>query len=153
MKSLSTYFFIITVIFSVAFVSCKKYPEGPSFSLRTKKERLCNTWKIEKYKFNGADSTAFVKKYLFNSYVLDIKKNGEYSFNYNLIIGVLSFPFNEAGTWTFSGDKKNVIFTKGSGNTTAASGSSATWQILRLKEKEFWAKYTQDGDVTEVHFN
>lgn len=153
MKRLSTYFFIIAVIFSIAFVSCKKYPEGPSFSLLTKKERLSNSWRIQQYKFNGGDSTSFIKSHVFSGYILNINKNGEYSFSYNLIIGSLVFPFAEAGTWAFSEDKKKVIFTKESGNTTAASGAIATWEILRLKEKEFWAKYTQNDDVTEIHFN
>lgn len=150
---ISIYFFIVTIVFSVTFFSCKKYPDGPSFSLRTKTERLSNTWKIESYKFNGADSTAFVKNYLLNNYILDIKKNGNYSINYNLIIVFLSFPMNETGKWVFSGDKKNVIFTKESGNTTAAVGSNSSWEILRLKEKELWAKYFQNNDVTEVHLN
>jgi len=153
MKRAGTYFFIVAVIFSIAFVSCKKYPDGPSFSLRSKKERISNTWNIEQYKFNGADSTSFAKNHLFNNYKLIINKNGEYSFNYVLSLGTIKFDFNETGTWTFSGDKKNVIFTKATGNTTAAAGSIATWEILKLKEKEFWAKYIQDGDVTEVHFN
>lgn len=153
MKKVSTYFFIVAVIFSVAFVSCKKYPEGPSFSLRSKKERLANSWKIQKYYFNGGDSTTFAKSHVFNGYILNINKNGDYGFSYNLMIGSLTFPFNEAGAWTFTEDKKKVIFTKESGNTSAAVGSSATWEVLRLKEKEFWVKYTQDDDVTEVHFN
>src|SRR4051812_28988231 len=106
MKRLSTYFFIVAIIFSVAFVSCKKYPEGPAFSLRSKKARLSNTWKIEQYKFNGVDSTSFAKNHLFNGYFLNINKNGEYSFSYNLLIGSLSFAFNETGTWTFSEGKK-----------------------------------------------
>ncbi|MDP1803114.1 MAG: DUF5004 domain-containing protein [Bacteroidota bacterium] len=151
MKRISTYFFILALVLSVTF--CKKYPEGPSFSLRSKSERLSNLWKIQQLIYNGADSTAFAKKYLFNNYRLDINKNGNYNIDYNLVIGSVLIPFSESGNWVFSSDKKAVIFTKESGNTTAAMGSNATWEILRLKEKEFWAKYTQNDDVTEVHLN
>ncbi|MBA2611045.1 MAG: hypothetical protein H0U95_03675 [Bacteroidetes bacterium] len=153
MKRISTYFFILLVVISITFFSCKKYPDGPAFSLRSKSERLSNLWKIEQYKYNGSDSTAFVKKYLFNNYRLDIEKKGEYIFDYNLVIGSALIPISESGKWVFSGDKKSVIFTKESGNTSAAAGTNATWEILRLKEKEFWAKYTQDDNVIEVHFN
>lgn len=153
MKRISTYFFILSVVLSVAFVSCKKYPEGPSFSLRSKSERLSNLWKIQQLIYNGADSTNFAKKYLFNNYRLDITKNGEYNIDYNLVIGAASIPFSESGKWVFSSDKKTVIFTKETGNTTAATGANSTWEILRLKEKEFWAKFTQNDQVTELHLN
>lgn len=153
MKRISSYFFILAVIFSVTFFSCKKYPEGPSFSLRTKTERLSNSWKIQQYKFNGADSTTFVKNNLLNNYKLIISKNGDYSISYNFVLGIISIPFTEAGNWVFSTDKKNVIFNKESGNTTASVGSNSTWEILKLKETELWARYTQDNDVTEVHLN
>ncbi|MBL7909990.1 MAG: hypothetical protein JNJ41_02900 [Bacteroidia bacterium] len=153
MKRISSYFFILSIVLSVTFLSCKKYPEGPSFSLRSKSERLSNLWKIQQLKFNGGDSTAFAEKYLFNNYRLDITKNGKYNIDYNLVIGSLLIPISESGKWVFSSDKKSVIFTKETGNTTAAIGTNATWEILRLKEKEFWAKYTQNDDVTEVHLN
>ena len=40
--------------------SCKKYPDGPEFSLRTRKERLANTWKVDNYKINGTDFTSLL---------------------------------------------------------------------------------------------
>ena len=153
MKRIGSYFFILAVVFSVAFFSCKKYPEGPSFSLITKKERLSNSWKIQQYKFNGADSTTFVKNFLLNNYKLAISKNGDYSISYNVVIGIISIPFTEAGNWVFSSDKKNVIFTKESGNTTATVGTNSNCEILKLKETELWAKFSQNNDVTEVHLN
>lgn len=153
MKRIRIYYFISAVIFSVTFFSCKKYPDGPVFSLRSKTERLSNSWKIQQYKFNGADSTNFVKTYLFNNYRLLISKNGDYSINYNVVLGIVPIPFSETGKWVFSTDKKNVIFTKADGNTSAAVGTNSTWEILKLKETELWAKFTQNNDVTEVHLN
>jgi hypothetical protein len=151
--NLKTLFFIVTIEYSVILTSCKKYPEGPSLSLRTKSARLSNSWKIQSYKFNNIDSTTFVKSYLLNNYLLTINKQGSYSMQYNVVLGFLSIPFNEAGKWAFSNNKKNVIFTKESGNTPASVGSNSNWEILRLKESELWAKYTLNNDVTEVHLN
>ncbi len=153
MKKISTWFFIIAVIFSLAFVSCKKYPEGPSFTLQSKKARIANSWMIEQYKYNGADSTAVAKSNYFVDYNLTISKNGNYSFSYTFKHQSLILPVNETGKWVFGNNKKDVIFTKEDGNTNVANGQNSTWQILRLAEKEFWAKYTQDNDVIEVHFN
>lgn len=151
--SFKALFFIITIVFLIILTACKKYPEGPTLSLRTKSARLSNSWKIQSYKFNSMDSTTFVKNYLFNNYLLTINKQGSYSMQYNAVLGFLSFPFNEAGKWVFSNNKKDVIFTKESGNTSAVVGSNVTWEILRLNESELWAKYTLNNDVTEVHLN
>ncbi|MEO6302772.1 MAG: copper resistance protein NlpE N-terminal domain-containing protein [Bacteroidia bacterium] len=153
MKRINTYFFIVTVIFSVIFFSCKKYPEGPSVSFSSKKERICNSWQIEKYKFNGADSTLAAKENLFKDYQLTLYKDGDYSFSYSYIRRSFSISVTENGHWAFSDDKKNVIFTKENGSTYLAEGESYTWQILRLTKKEFWAKYTQDDNDIEVYLN
>lgn len=38
----------IAFAISVVFISCGKYEEGPSISLRTKKARLTGVWEISK---------------------------------------------------------------------------------------------------------
>ena len=153
MKKTSVYFFVFIIGVSVCFFSCKKYPDGPSFSLETKKARLCNSWKLASYLYNGADSTASAKNSYLNNYVLIITKSGDYSFSYNQARRGFSFSFDESGKWTFSDSKKDVTFTKASGSTTADVGSTSTWQILRLKEKELWVKYALDNNVIEMHLN
>jgi len=153
MKKTGAYFFAFIIIFSVSFFSCKKYPDGPVFSLETKKARLCNSWKLESYYYNGFDSTASAKNYFLKDYALNINKSGDYSFSYNYSRRGFLFSVDEAGKWVFSNSKKDVIFTKASGNTTPAVGSNGMWEILRLKEKELWAKYTEDNNVIEIHLN
>lgn len=134
--------------------SCKKYPDGPALSLITKKERVSNSWKINQFKLNGKDTTNFAKSYLFNDYVINIKKNGTYNLTFNTIV-IFTFPFNEAGKWVFNENKTKILFTKESGNTSALVGSVSTWEILRLKEKEVWVKQTStsNNEVSEIHLN
>ena len=55
MKKFLVFIFTTSILF---FSQCKKYPEGPSFSLRTKTERISNTWKLNQLIVNNVDSTA-----------------------------------------------------------------------------------------------
>ncbi len=49
----------------IFFASCKKYEEGPTISLRSKKERIANTWKVNKATLDdGADSTSYYSKWV-----------------------------------------------------------------------------------------
>ena len=41
----------------ISFVSCKKYENGPAFSLMSKKARIANIWKVDTYILNGKDKT------------------------------------------------------------------------------------------------
>jgi len=47
---------ILSILFAL-FAGCTKYPDGPSFTLRTAKSRMVGTWKIEKLLIDNADST------------------------------------------------------------------------------------------------
>src|ERR1043165_7847537 len=48
----------ITLIIScISIISCKKYEEGPAFSLMSKKARLSNIWQVNQYLLNGEDKT------------------------------------------------------------------------------------------------
>ena len=55
MKKLFVLFCIITS--ALLLTECKKYPEGPSISFRTKKARIINSWKVSKYLENNVDLT------------------------------------------------------------------------------------------------
>src|SRR5688572_21953831 len=103
-------------------VSCKKYPEGPLLSLRSKKARLTGEWMLEKILRNGNDSTAYYKAYLGSNYLLIIKKHEVYWVQGN-------FPGD--GTWRLD-DKKEIIYFK----SAQGSGPETPYQILRLKSKE-----------------
>ncbi|MBI4929161.1 MAG: hypothetical protein HY841_00240 [Bacteroidetes bacterium] len=42
------------------FTTCKKYPEGPKVSLRTKMARITGVWDVEYYEVDGIDSTSYI---------------------------------------------------------------------------------------------
>ncbi len=125
----------IILFIAIAFIttSCKKYPDGPDFSIRSKTERLSNTWKVDKWYDDGADATTLFQS-IWQGYLRTIEKSGNYTATYR--IGI--FPVTETGTWAFNGDKSKVTFIK----TSPLPQATEEWTILMLKENELWVQYT-----------
>ncbi|MCC6371862.1 MAG: hypothetical protein IT236_12710 [Bacteroidia bacterium] len=112
--------------------SCKKYPEGPALSLRTRAERLANTWKVDNYKIDGSDFTSLV-----SGYKESFTKQGAYSYDWGILDG--------SGTWVFQ-NSDNEVKLSGSDNQ-----SSRTLILLQLREKTLWYYYMQNGERHELH--
>lgn len=120
--------------------ACGKYEDGPAISFRTKTHRLCNNWQVSSAYQNGVDKTSDFNA-AFAGYLLDIRKDETYTLSYS--------PFglgqvNDNGRWVFSDDKMTVKFTN-------SDGEIEEYIILRLKEKELWVRFTENGDEWEVH--
>lgn len=127
---------ILIALSAVIFTSCKKYEEGPAFSLRSKKARVVGKWKVEKWIENGNDVTNTVNMF---SPKYEFKENGDLIYS----IVFLGVTTTETDKWEFSGDKEKIILIDSNGREE--------WQILRLKNKEFWLKHVHGSDTDEVH--
>ena len=119
--------------------SCKKYEEGPSFTLLSAKARISGNWTLSSFttngnavNFNGAKST------------LDVKKEDVYT--NTSTFGSISF--SETGKWKFSGDKKKVTFTPDNKNSAAI-----TYDILELRDKEMKLKRVNNGNTEISTYN
>jgi len=112
--------------------SCQKYSDGPGISLRTRAERVSNTWKVENYKINGTDYTSVM-----DSYTEAYSKSGSYTYNWDFEDG--------EGTWSFVNEDREIQLT---GND---SHSSRKLTILKLEEDAFWYYYLEGTDKHEVH--
>ncbi len=141
MKKLIHYLFLVSTI-TVVFSNCKKYENGPDFSLLPKKERLANKWRLDSYSENGVDKTTTFNT-LFQNAVLKIEKNGDYALTYKAA-GVLDY--SETGTWRFANDKNDFET-----NPTSGTGSVAVHHILRLKDTELWYYDVENGTKKEYH--
>ena len=143
MKKIFSYLLLV-VSFSIILTSCKKYPDGPAFSLLSRKARLANTWHIGSYSENGVDKTTDFKN-AYQSAKIVIDKEGNYSIYYKAF-GLVDY--NESGTWKFSNNDDDFTTTP-----TSGSGSAGTHHILKLKDKELWYKEDPDGSniVREYH--
>jgi hypothetical protein len=139
-KSICLTPFFLLFIFFFAFSGCKKYEEGPAFSLRSKKARVANDWRVAKYLENGVDFTSD-----FNFYYQDgkitLSKSGVYLFTYKLN-GTLDQT--ESGTWKFNSDKTELIITE-----TSPGSSTWTWKIIRLKETELKVSETTPSGLVK----
>ncbi len=134
MKKLSILLMFVAVA-AFVFVGCKKYDDGPAFSLASKKGRVVNVWKIEKMIYEGNDVPLSGSG--MENYTMEFTKDNKVIYTDNGIADP------DQDTWEF-GDKKETIITK------PVSGSGAdTIQITRLKSKEFWMK-SMDGK-SEYH--
>ncbi len=135
----------ITFLFALALIlvsSCKKYPDGPAISLLPKKERVDNTWVLNKAIEDGVDKTGDYQT-TFKNYKLTMTKGGDYTLTYTFFF----LDYQETGTWVFNSDKTKIIF-----DPTSNNNANDEWTILRLKEEELWAKDEDfNGKVLEVH--
>lgn len=125
-------FILLLAVMTISIQSCKKYPEGPAISLRSRAERVANTWKVDNYKINGSDYTSLV-----SGYTEKFTKEGAYSYSWGMLDG--------SGTWAFQNSDKEIKLT-GSDNQ-----SSHTLIILKLEEKVFWYYYMDGNDKHELH--
>lgn len=136
----NVFFAAMVLLTANVFTGCKKYEEGPMLSLRSKKERVANTWKVEKYYENGVDKTnEFTAENI--NYTETFTKEGGWSYSYTDVNGELEA---DAGKWEF--DKDNEVIDRNAGGST--------WEelyILKLKEKEFWFWYMDSGEKKEFH--
>ncbi|MDP1803292.1 MAG: hypothetical protein Q8L81_18160 [Bacteroidota bacterium] len=128
MKAKTILLSLFALISLITFDSCKKYPDGPTLSLRTKTGRVSNVWKVEKCTKNGADITASK-----NDRTYEFRKDGVFIYT--------SGSKTEQGSWAFI-NKKEWLDVK--------TSDPYKWEILRLKEKEMWVR-ENDGDVFEYH--
>jgi len=123
---------LIIIWFATTTQSCQKYADGPMFSLRSRTERVSNTWKVDNYSINGTDFTSLV-----SNYTETFSSNGEYSYSWGLL--------NGTGTWKFQNNDEEIQLT-GTDNQ-----SDRKLIIQKLEEDAFWYYYMDGNDKYEIH--
>lgn len=118
--------------------SCKKYEDGPVVSLRSKKERVANNWKVEKAYDDGEDVTDD-----FDQYDIDLTKDGDATVVAEYTFGEASFEYETDGTWSFQNNKEEIEL------DMENDDADKVYQILKLKEKELWVR--EKGEDLELH--
>lgn len=123
--------------------NCKKYEEGPAFTLLSKKSRADNTWKLDKYYENGNDKTGDALN-AFKDFTLILDKNNmKYSKSFSAF-GIL--PYGESGSWKFSSDMNSLLFTPDN-----SSIAPYDWGIVKLKNKSVGFTYTTNNINVKVY--
>ena len=126
------------------FASCGKYEDGPSISLRSRTERLCHTWVIEKVLVNSTVLTS-------DQIAMDEGKNVEMTLakNGTLIMSSVDSTGQTVamtGKWAFQNSDKEVKI--------SIDGETAfdTDVILKLTNTEFWFWHMDGTDKMEMHW-
>jgi len=136
------------VLFLLAVVvlasACNKYEYGPGLSLRSKKSRIANEWKIESAYKNGIEMTNDLPKFSIN-----FQKDGDVIKTDSLLssLGEDSIV-NKAGLWEFDDNAENVLLIFGN---RFGITESHVWRILKLENDEFWFEEADSLDLLEYH--
>ena len=135
------------LLFSIllSFVSCKKYEDGPAFSLMSKKARLANIWKVDTYILNGKDKTTSYRQ-LVTREKLVIFQSGEFEYS-EVSSWIWATPLY-TGKWEFINDKEELLLTPYN-----SAIKPRTCKILRLKNKSLWLEEQVTSDsLVEYHY-
>ena len=126
------------VMIALAFASCKRYDDGPSLTLASKKSRISNDWVLDKYYAGDQDITTMATvQSVWSGTVWSIEKNGKYS---------VSGGWVDTGTWSFTSKKGDVTFASSSGTTT-------DYVILKLESKSLWMEVlNSSGSYDKLYF-
>jgi hypothetical protein len=126
--------FISTLIFS----SCKKYSEGPNYSMLTRKARLCNDWELKAYSVSG--NNAFEVDYTTK---LSIDKDGTYSMSTTFnALGQIQGEYSN-GRWEFAEKDETLYFYE---DTTSKPTHEYSIKELRNKELVIVEDIFQTGE-------
>lgn len=117
---------------------CNKYDDGPAFSLRSREERIANTWRVE----NAMEGTNDVTS-SFTQYELRLTKDHDAALTAEYTLGIITFTFETTGTWDFENNDEDLRL------DFEDDAADETYEILRLKENELWLR--EKGDDLELH--
>ncbi len=139
---------LISLSWLLLFKGCKKYPEGPSFTLLTVNHRIHGTYKLNNYIVNGIDSTAFLKPPSVVQTLAYTQADGNYYFKFGLK-GILS-GLDGNGGYLLTDAKKNISISY-YGIFYPVKGDGSDWEIRKLTNKEFEIKKEINGITYEIH--
>lgn len=127
-------------IIVITLTACRKYDDGPGVSLLPRKNRVENSWFVEKYLVNGIDSTAVYARYMAGEFY-------DTDGNYRTMYAIHEWgatPAEVYGTWEFQNRDREI-------KRTLKNGSTSVIEITRLKNNSFWYRMKRGNDVLEFH--
>jgi len=117
--------------------SCQKYEEGPAVSLKTRKERVANTWAVEKAYRDGKDVTTD-----YGQYELQMLTSGFAKLVAVYHMEGIQYEYETEGTWKLENKDDDLRLDFGDNR------ADRTFTILRLKEDQLWLR--EKGGSEEI---
>jgi len=131
---------ILGTVVPTCLTSCKKGTDDPVISLKTRNDRITNTWELLKYEKNGTTQDLEGATY---TYV--IAKNGTLT---RTVEGeIFGFPTKteSSGTWSFMNDDEDIKID--------INNKATTYHIQRLATKELWLKEVVGNDTYTYYYD
>ena len=128
---------------AIGLTGCKKYDDGPSFSLLTKTQRLTGDWEMTKYipygQSNMINNGLELEIEFDKDGDFDMKVISTYSYTYYGQTNTYTEVYNHKGDWEFSSDKEEI-------ELDFNNSGMGDWdiEITRLTNKEFEGEITSD---------
>ena len=113
---------VATVVTVLNFQSCKKYDDGPGFSLRSVTNRLTGEWEVVDIQGQGN---------LDGDVTMEFEKDGDFKLTYQYSYYGSTYTYSENGEWSFEDGKKTI-------EIDYDDGGSFELEINRLTNSEFW---------------
>lgn len=135
------YTYLLLFFLAFSWQSCSKYDDGPWISLRSKQNRLVNTWQYSLVLRNGVNVT--------DGKVPGSKNYTESSIGFNdedrftEISTIDSTAAQQDGDWSFDEDKATLQLTFDDGS------EARNLTILKLKNDELWLQETFGENLVE----
>ncbi len=162
---------LVMVMSTMTFQSCGKYEEGPAFSLRSKKSRLVNKWKVEKMYENGKEITLTTEEQaILNATTYEFTSDNKFIIHSEITQEQYGETYTTVSDitydWDFNSDKTKILLTNGRYKTTVTYGgqtqtidepledSTDEMTILKLKNDELKLKSKEDseGNTSSIEF-
>lgn len=131
----------LLILCCCSMMACKKYEDGPWFTLRGKEARVVNSWEYELVLRNGLNVTEGLPEPGTIKYSSSkIGFNDENRFSTVLVfsdsVGSPSTRFD--GSWMFSESEEDIILIYD--QPAPIQGDTQVWRITKLRESELWAE-------------
>ncbi len=133
-----SFYILISLLAISSLSSCDKYEDGPGFSLRTRKARMVNTWRIDRAYDDDQDVTED-----YDNYRLDLGKSGSATLSAKYSIGNVDFTGETNGSWDFVNDMEDLKL------DFENDDFDETYTILKLEHSSLWLR--EKGNDLELH--
>jgi len=122
------------------------YEDGPFYSLRTRKQRLAQTWRYDRVRINNLDITNN-----FADYTLTFTKENDVTWHtLSKDDSGIDSIYISSGRWEFDAPnyrKLDLFFI----DSTTHQMSGQSWEIHRLTKKQLWL-YSKTSDAVVEYF-
>ena len=154
MMTMKRYVFLLMVIIFIT--SCKKYEEGPKFTLRTPEKRLETTWATDKISINNQVYDDNIQVTFSKKETPHTDYDGDFNLSENYTIDTVTYNTGLYGFWQLSDDKNTIYLYYSYVNSSFGVGyvtGRDNWIIKKLTKDEFSVDFYYGNIKRHLDFN